>query len=401
MRRLFDDLLTIEVDIVLKDNYRAESRRPGVEELDVDRALSEIARAYDRYLGEAAALPVAGTFAALRERAVRAEAAHRRLKGTDERAVILRRIHRNCEQIEGVLARGRPYTAEDIVLVRKIWEIGVGVIVMQTVIQLDGDVVTRVCPGGAAWELPLHELHRASVRAAVGYWNVLFGLFAHFTAGTVRSFLAAVVSSRRWHGQSAAGDLRALPAACLELRRRLFRRGGATLDTTDPASGVIAIRTVIQPDGDLVCHVDDALAPDSALWSLHEASVEKFAAQVAGTVRGLDALLSGVVLALPAVIASALAIGSGKVWGAVAGVALGGAAVGAANVWDAARTPGSGRGVLARWSAFAIVCLLGGVLGAGAGELTDLLVFTVALLPGVLVSWALHFALRRYLSLRL
>ena len=57
MRRLFDDLLTIEVDIVLKDNDRAESRRPGVEELDVDRALSEIALAYDRYLGEAAALP--------------------------------------------------------------------------------------------------------------------------------------------------------------------------------------------------------------------------------------------------------------------------------------------------------------------------------------------------------
>ncbi|SNY59050.1 hypothetical protein [Paractinoplanes atraurantiacus] len=404
MKRLFEDLLTIEVDIVLEERDR------GDEAPDADRALLEIARAYDGYLrNEAADLDARrgagdpGAFAALRERAMRAEAAHRRLRGADRgQAVILQRIHRNCDQIVGALSRGRPFAAEDVVRIRKIWEIGVDVIVLQTVVQLDGDVVTRVSPGGPARLPALHELHQANVRAAVECWQALFALLAHVTAGTVRSYLAVVISSRRWHRKPTVGDLRTLAAACAELRDELFRRGGASVTTTYPAGAGTAIRTVIQPDGDLVCHVDcDLLPQDSALWGVHTAAVREFTAKVAGTVRRIDALLSRAGVALPVAIASVVAIGTGRAWGAVAGFAFSVAAVGAANIRDAVLTTDPDRGLLARWSALTIGCLSAGLLGVRAGGLFDLLVFALSLVPGLLVSWGLHWALRRYLGLRL
>ncbi|XVV08494.1 hypothetical protein ACQP2X_26995 [Actinoplanes sp. CA-131856] len=400
MKRLFEDLLTIEVDVVLENRDRADSGRADGEAPDVDGALLQIALAYDGYLRSTATglrlHPVeTRTFAALRELAMRAETAHRRLRGADPgRAVILKRIHRNCDQIERVLSRDRPFTAEDVVRIRKIWEIGVDVIALQTVVQIDGDVVTRV---GGDGRPAMYELHEANVRAAIECWQGLFALLAHLTAGTVRSFLAVVVSSRRWHRQAAVGDPRSLAAACLELRRDLFRRGGASVTTAYP-TGSTAIRTVIQPDGDLVCHVDcDLLPQETALWGAHAVAVQELTAKVSGTVRRIDALLSWAGVVSPVSIASLLAIGAGRAWGALAGVALSAATVGAANLVDAVRTTRPDLKLLARWSALTVA----GLLGAQAGTLTDLLLFAISLVPGLLLSLGLHWTLRRYLGLRL
>jgi hypothetical protein len=69
-----------------------------------------------------------------------------------------------------------PYTLppSEFLAVRKVWEIGTAEIVAQTVIALDGDVVTRLTPAvvrgdGAA----ITALHQQGVNTSLAYWNAL------------------------------------------------------------------------------------------------------------------------------------------------------------------------------------------------------------------------------------
>lgn len=63
---------------------------------------------------------------------------------------------------------------EDMVTLRKMWELGVEPIAAQTVVQIGGDVITRVHPKYASGEHPmLLELHQAGVSTATGMWNTL------------------------------------------------------------------------------------------------------------------------------------------------------------------------------------------------------------------------------------
>ncbi len=74
---------------------------------------------------------------------------------------------------------------EDVMLIRKAWEMGTEVVALQTVIQLDGDVVTRIQPGFSGDEFhTIHEIHRQSTRVAVDSWNDLVLLLKDF-CGTV------------------------------------------------------------------------------------------------------------------------------------------------------------------------------------------------------------------------
>lgn len=70
---------------------------------------------------------------------------------------------------------------EQMIELRKIWEIRTEVIAMQTVIQLDGDVVTRVLPEYAreGWEA-LRAMHYKGVRTATSFWRGLVDLVAAF-----------------------------------------------------------------------------------------------------------------------------------------------------------------------------------------------------------------------------
>jgi hypothetical protein len=153
------------------------------------------------------------TFDALRERAVEAEAVYRHLVGSnampeDERGVILTRIYRNCDQIKEMLRRPEvqavtakgidrdssrvevlPLTSDEVVTVRKVWEIGVETVVMQTVVQLDGDIITRVQRG---WEAgankSVHDLHQEAVGNALRHWQFLAQTVAQFLTSALRDF---------------------------------------------------------------------------------------------------------------------------------------------------------------------------------------------------------------------
>ena len=75
-------------------------------------------------------------------------------------------------------------TRRQVTRLRKIWEIGLETIVMQTVVQIDGDVVTRVDPDQLTRESALLlEIHNRSIGVSVGYWKELVQLAATLVKG--------------------------------------------------------------------------------------------------------------------------------------------------------------------------------------------------------------------------
>ena len=154
-------------------------------------------------------------FDQLRERAVEAEAVYRHgvrdeWLPEDEMGVLLVRIFRNCDQVKSILQRaevkkvigtqgvGRdqankvviPLDSHDVVRLRKIWEIGTESVLMQTVVQLDGDVVTRIRRGCEAPAYkPFHDLHQEAVSSATRHWQFLWETAATYLTRFVGFFL--------------------------------------------------------------------------------------------------------------------------------------------------------------------------------------------------------------------
>jgi hypothetical protein len=259
-REIFDDLLTLEVNIIVKSGMTAR-KMP-----DLSHALVDIVSDYDLWLCELAGrynhiwtrllsqdprstafrnatgadswlvddrgepileLPyqplytgedtpiTAATFDALRTRARAAEAMFRLFLleqelPDDGSAIILKRIYRNCDQIKGILEgraidgrvrseemeqaarrgvsrrtkdpRALPLTADEILVVRKVWEVGTEAVVMQTVAQLDGDVITRVQRARLGPDdKPVHDLHRDAVGNALKHWQFLVDTLVQIT----------------------------------------------------------------------------------------------------------------------------------------------------------------------------------------------------------------------------
>jgi hypothetical protein len=78
--------------------------------------------------------------------------------------------------------------ADELVLIRKIWELGVEVIVMQTVVQLDGDVVTRIRPDCADEKFKaLHAIHNQTVTTSVHFWGQLIGVLVNFFTELIKN----------------------------------------------------------------------------------------------------------------------------------------------------------------------------------------------------------------------
>ncbi len=66
---------------------------------------------------------------------------------------------------------------DSLVLVRKAWDVGTEVVMMQTSVQIDGDVVMRISPGlDDAKRAFFADLHAASVRTGLGQWDRMFAL---------------------------------------------------------------------------------------------------------------------------------------------------------------------------------------------------------------------------------
>ena len=254
-KKILDDLLTLEVNVIIKQNmtarkmpdpvqalldvfteydfwlcnfaattnplwakYKAELERSGSALSDsarlmVDGALIEQLEPGPKFDSETTEATVEA-FDGLRERAKTASEAYRALLnanripgGDDGSGVILKRIFRNCDQIKPILERQPASTSQtdrtrastdyqalalnsdEIMTIRKIWEVGTEVVVMQTVAQLDGDVVTRVqqARAGAA-DKPIQDFHRDAVGTALTHWQFLVKTFVQFTTGTAGFF---------------------------------------------------------------------------------------------------------------------------------------------------------------------------------------------------------------------
>lgn len=71
-----------------------------------------------------------------------------------------------------------------LVLVRKAWDVGTETVMMQTSMQIDGDLVLRVSPGLAeAKRAFFAELHSGCVKTGIGQWNSLFVLVKDLIEG--------------------------------------------------------------------------------------------------------------------------------------------------------------------------------------------------------------------------
>ncbi|MDX1655173.1 MAG: hypothetical protein R3310_08155 [Candidatus Competibacteraceae bacterium] len=65
-----------------------------------------------------------------------------------------------------------PFTSDELVSIRKAWEIGLERIVMQTVVQLDGDIITRIHPHFTTPEhQTLHQYHHRTTEQSIQLWQ--------------------------------------------------------------------------------------------------------------------------------------------------------------------------------------------------------------------------------------
>jgi len=121
----------------------------------------------------------------------------------NEKVVLFKRVQRNCEQLQDIL-KDLPHvdpqrqkvqddiklTPEQLLTVRKVWDVGIATVVMQTVVQLDGDIVTRIQEGhDAASSQAIHALHRETVESAIKNWQFLGQTLAQFLTSALQRLL--------------------------------------------------------------------------------------------------------------------------------------------------------------------------------------------------------------------
>lgn len=216
------DLLNLEVNTIIKATING-GKMPSPR-----HALIEIAREYSSKLtGLGFPLEDIGikpgsfrSFDAIRERAddgiksYRVQAATRTLDPQEEANLLMfHRIKDMSDQIKGIfnalktrkpdewdndytheeIEEQRPalqLTADELVLIRKVWEVGTEEIVLQTIIQLDGDVVTRVKPRYATGKTEaVHEVHNQGVGVSLEFWRDLIGVVKDFFQTIVKMFM--------------------------------------------------------------------------------------------------------------------------------------------------------------------------------------------------------------------
>ena len=208
-KQILDDIVTLEVNTIINRNISAQKMpKPRY-------AMCKIATGYRRYLKALnltlnTELPEAHshsqTFLLLSEYT---EEAIDKLKPDesdegcfdyDQKLVLLNRIKNNCDEIINLVeqvakndiffknekfeetSRGNlkhlsriPFETEQLVRLRKILEIGTETIAMQTCVQLDGDVVTRINPKYATNDNPLTEqiqkIHGEGLQISIQRWQ--------------------------------------------------------------------------------------------------------------------------------------------------------------------------------------------------------------------------------------
>lgn len=166
-------MLSLEVNTIIKEGMSATRMGPPAE------ALEDIAACYASWLrkyGGHPGTPPSPVTASYFQDVLAGEAAN--VKATAESAgvsVIATRIQRSAQalgkQFGKLLDDPDP---DEMVQLRKVWEMGTEEVVMQTVLWIDGDATQRVHP---AYVDKAHEqllgIHAASVTASLSYWKSL------------------------------------------------------------------------------------------------------------------------------------------------------------------------------------------------------------------------------------
>jgi hypothetical protein len=200
---LADALLTLEVNTIVKAGMSAQ-KMP-----EMPAALSNLAQDYGRFLldrrnGLAPAIRDGDDTRALADSDVASgsQAAFEHLRDAadailrsgplatdDERGPILTRIKSNSAQIARLLTTTDPRKpSQDLtILVHKAWDVGTEVVIMQTSLQVDGDVITRLSPSmmrndpeqfGQVDPGFISLVHNNALATATAQWRSLFDLAA-------------------------------------------------------------------------------------------------------------------------------------------------------------------------------------------------------------------------------
>lgn len=123
---------------------------------------------------------------------------------------VLWRIRRTCDRLKALAddLKGKPYydrfigrtrgelvTIQDepkpippqhLTLIRKAWDIGSDVIALQTVVQLDGDVILRARPQLLrSGDSPLLQVHERTTNVGLQHWHGLFNLVLSLLTDTI------------------------------------------------------------------------------------------------------------------------------------------------------------------------------------------------------------------------
>jgi hypothetical protein len=192
---ILQDLFSLEVNTILKDGMTATKAPPPA------AALRAIANRYTEKLSLLSVPRSEGvppqvtrhTFELLSKDAGEEAEKLKKLGATltaedGERLVMLSRIRDTSTRLRLLVPTGTTITAENEdttslddlndqqrLRIRKAWEVGTEQVVMQTVVYLDGDVITRIHPSFADKPSWL-GIHQRSVNVSVSFWKGLVDL---------------------------------------------------------------------------------------------------------------------------------------------------------------------------------------------------------------------------------
>lgn len=219
IRKIAIDLLNLEVNTIIKSNIE------GIKMPEPRHALLDIAKTFDSKLKSLGAEQLKdhndlGGYAAFDQLRTRANQKISELETKrggltseqDADLLMLYRIKDKSDQIKGMfnsLKRRKvanwdnaythqqieeerppfPLTPDELVLLRKVWELGTEEIALQTIIQLDGDVVTRIQPKYITSNCEsVHKIHNQGVSTSMAFWKELIGIVTDFFSAIVRRF---------------------------------------------------------------------------------------------------------------------------------------------------------------------------------------------------------------------
>lgn len=106
------------------------------------------------------------------------------LSGNQGWATVIGKTRAEMRQIYQAAVAAAGLEGGDQAVLRKMWDIGVEKVLFQTVVGLDGDIVTAIQRGCETVEYqPLRDLHLATTRQSISCWETIVTILAGFVTG--------------------------------------------------------------------------------------------------------------------------------------------------------------------------------------------------------------------------